>query len=135
MRTVLTAGFAIGLALILGAPAFAQDGQLAANIPFGFSVGDVKMPSGRCIVRSVNSNALQIRCADDKRSAVTITNEANTPRGLMNGRLVFYRYGDLYFLSEVSWPGGPSRALPKSANELETAKQFRKPAKLEVATK
>jgi hypothetical protein len=45
-----------------------------------------------------------------------------TPSNLKNAKLMFNRYGGQYFLSSVSWPGGPSKILPPTNIELQAAK-------------
>ena len=133
--TILRALFTIGTALILVTTASAQSRTLAAHIPFNFNVGDVKMSSGKYTVEMLGSpTALVIRSAEDQKAAISLTIVAITPQDLKRGgRLVFNHYGDEYFLSEVSWAEGPSRALPATRLEIQAAKNIGNPRRLEVS--
>jgi len=52
------------------------------------------------------------------------------------GKLIFHRYGDRYFLSQMWMPGNPTgRELPPSKAELETARTISQGTGIEVAAK
>jgi hypothetical protein len=132
--TILKTSFTIGIALILATSVFGRDWKLAADIPFAFNINDQTMASGSYTVE-IRGEVLVIRSSEGQKLIMTLSNAAITPSGLNNGRLVFNRYGDQYFLSEVNWAQGPSRQLMKSKLEIQTAKQFGNPRRLDVATK
>jgi hypothetical protein len=121
------------LALTFATGTFAQGWKLAAEIPFDFTVGDVKMPSGRYTVQLSAGQTLLIKSSDDHNAVISFSNEMMPPRNLKQGRLVFNAYGDRYFLSTVSWPQGPARMVPPSKFELRIAKEHAD-GKVEVAT-
>lgn len=98
---------AIMLATVAGlSTAQAQNANtnLAANIPFDFSVGNKTLPAGEYIVTSVNPassvKVLQIRSKSGTASAMVRTDSVN---GKLqdNARLVFYRHGDQYFFAQA----------------------------------
>lgn len=123
MKTKIPAAVsAIGLALILVASASAQTWRLSADVPFSFNVGDREMQSGKYTVTILGDSALLIQSVDFKKTAMSISNSMFTPRNLKNAKLVFNRYGDQYFLSSVSWPGGPSKILTPTNIERQVAK-------------
>lgn len=78
------------------------------SIPFEFNVGNKSFPPGEYRVGSVNSQsdpaALVFTSRDGKMSLMILTRSVRA-RGTERGaRLVFNRYGDRYFLSQVWRP-------------------------------
>ena len=98
--------------------------RLTANIPFDFSVSGEKLPAGKYLINraqlSDGDMVVQIRSTDGHANLTRLTIPVTAHRTVKNGTLVFNRYGNEYFLSEV-WPKGGSvgRALPKSRVERE----------------
>ncbi|HEU5239357.1 MAG TPA: hypothetical protein VFU37_19660, partial [Pyrinomonadaceae bacterium] len=110
----------VGLALASAAVANGQGERITAQVPFDFIVADKTLSSGRYeVARATNGGeALAIRSAA-KTEAVRLASRVDSKNGqIMNAKLVFHRYGETYFLSEV-WPGGTSqgRQLAKSKQE------------------
>src|SRR5262245_31892048 len=130
MKNATLRGFAkLGLLAVMmivaaGASAKAQslNYRLTANIPFDFTVVDKKMPAGKYWIsraqQSQGDTLVQIRSTEGKAYAVRLTIPVNTLYETRNATLVFHRYGDEYFLSEV-WPKGGStgRQMPKTRVE------------------
>lgn len=113
----------VGLALASAVAANGQGGEkLIAQVPFDFMVGNKTLASGQYHVRAVNSagDALSIRNADAKDQALCLTDGAGRAKAESKGeaRLVFHRYGNTYFLSQV-WMAGSSigRELRKTRQE------------------
>jgi hypothetical protein len=112
MKTQMIKGFAM-LTLILTmavATAVVSNAQssvrVKANVPFEFIVGDQTLPAGSYSVSpAVNSgDALKIQNNNEAITTLRLT----TPMRRMNdeeGKLVFHRYGEIYFLREV-WKEG-----------------------------
>ena len=113
----------IGLAL---ASAAAANGQARKNlivqVPFDFIVADKDLRSGKYTVRAINAagDALVISSADEKHQMLRLTNATRPAKAQqeMQGRLVFHRYGNTYFLSQA-WMDGESsgREFPKTRQE------------------
>jgi hypothetical protein len=132
MKKATVRGFAkLGLLAVMlmvaaGVSANAQvlDTKLTANIPFDFTVMDKKLPAGKYAISRAQQNqgdaVLQVRSTEGKASAVRLTIPVNSRRPVDHGVLVFHRYGDEYFLSEV-WVKGASvgRELTKTRAERE----------------
>jgi hypothetical protein len=98
--------------------------KLRANIPFDFVVADKKLSAGEYSIgrtrQDSDDNVLQISSVDGRGNAIRSSTPVES-RVLKNkGTLVFHRYGDQYFLSQV-WPAGAStgRQLAKSRSERE----------------
>jgi len=118
LRTVLYA------ALVLAASAaFAQtkQGDVVADIPFPFVVAQQTMPAGHYIVSPASQDALGIHDASNRGTFVPTLSTQRSAKD-NSCKLVFHRYGDTYFLSEV-WVAGKSngRTLFRSRAERELA--------------
>jgi len=94
--------------------------KLTANVPFEFMVGEKVLAAGQYRVSQVGigDEALAIRSADSKNNAIRLTN-ATASQERKPARLVFHRYGNTYFLSQV-WEGGDrtGRQLVISKQEI-----------------
>jgi hypothetical protein len=111
--------FMVAASLVI-VPAFAQDVQ-RFSVPFDFVAGAHHWTAGEYTVSPMPNGYVQIRSLDDKRSAFVGTIATGSDRESGNPRLVFHRYGDQYFLSEI-WPSTlMGRALPTSNTERELA--------------
>ena len=113
---------ALLLTLALATAVATANGQarqkLSANVPFDFIVGDKVLAAGQYRVSQVGigDEALAIRSADSKSTAIRLTN-AMTAQEREPVSLVFHRYGNTYFLSQV-WEGDRiGRQLLKSRQE------------------
>ncbi len=135
MKRVIEKGLAsVGLLVMMfiaaSAPANAQSlvYRLTANIPFDFSVAEKKLPAGEYwISRAQQGNGdliMQISSTDGHMKINRLTIPTVRVNALSKGSLVFHRYGDEYFLSEV-WPAGglTGRELPQSRAERELVRK------------
>jgi hypothetical protein len=124
------------LALLAAASAFGQQ-KIRVNIPFEFHLADAVLPAGQYEVNvgaHNMENLLSLECSECRASA-----NANTfgigggADALVEGRLVFNKYGETYFLSQVWSPGySQGRALNKSKTENEIARATRPDQKKQV---
>ena len=98
--------------------------RVSAHIPFDFSIGDKKLPSGKYSVGRARLNAddvvISIEDHGGRSKALRTSIPVITRDATSKGKLVFHRYGDQYFLYQV-WPAGGTtgRQLPKSRSERE----------------
>jgi hypothetical protein len=111
-------------ALLLAASAsIAQmkQGDVTADIPFPFVVAQQTLPAGHYIVSPTSTDSLGIHDAHNRGMFVP-TQSAERSRSDNSCKLVFHRYGDTYFLSEV-WVAGDAvgKALFRSRAERELA--------------
>jgi len=105
----------------------AQDVNLRANVPFDFIVNQKVMPKGEYIVKSagtLGTQALSIAAANEDAKSMLISHSCEAKQAADQAKLVFHRYGDSYFLSQV-WTAGDSSGLEvaKSRRENELAKR------------
>src|SRR5262245_14237979 len=95
----------LGLAIIAGASvAQAQIiGRLKSNNPFSFYVRDRMMPAGSYTIAELNpgSGLMEIRSDDGKSTDIFLTIEKQEKDARTPTELIFHRYGDTVFLSEV----------------------------------
>ena len=132
----------IGALIVLSAVAgHAQAGAgFTVVVPFNFTVSGKTLPAGEYIVaRSQPFNeGFMIRAKDGSAGAFLQTLPVQTKENQAQTKVVFKRYGNEYFLSQI-WISGRStgRELPKSrqerALERELAARAVKPETIAVA--
>lgn len=124
MPLILIAIFA---AAAVSTPAQTATG-VRANVPFDFVVGDKTIPAGR-IIASGGAAAVH--------GPFAITNYSQGKLALRNGRrmlgagrttegkLVFHKYGNRYFLAQIWIPGSQAWELLKSKEEKSCERDMR----------
>ncbi len=120
-RALVMAGVMALTAVATTRVAQAQE-PLAVNIPFDFVAGNMQLPAGEYMVKvsAPTHTLILISRKDSTASGFINTNAAVSNEPQSESKLVFNRYGDRYFLSQV-WTEGNSqgRQLLKSAREKE----------------
>ena len=136
-RTIAMVGLFFALAAV-GVQAQTPS-RAEANIPFDFSAGKATLKAGDYQIKT-RGNALSIRTADGHRTILVNAPLAIGSRDRKGGaRLVFNRYGDLYFLSQVWLTVDSGRQVFPSEAESR-AREFQlskgvKPERVEVAVR
>jgi hypothetical protein len=127
----------ISVALLAAASVFAQGSQrLTVQVPFGFHVGASVLPAGDYTVDKATPAVLRIRSDDSKASAMILTNSVQKLDAPSQGKLIFNRYGDEYFLCQVWAPGNNiGSELRKTKREVEAASAVRRSSEIIVARK
>src|SRR5689334_20933941 len=102
-------------------------GNVNANIPFDFMVGDKVLKAGKYSVNRLYANnpdaMLVIRDARNRSTAFSNINGI-VDKGRQGPRLIFHRYGNQYFLAEIfDGNSGLGSALLKSKAEREAEKK------------
>jgi len=90
------------LAVLATLPAMGQTnrGDTIVNVPFAFHAANQTLPAGRYAITRIDETNLRFTGAHSRGVFVqTHSVEGKAPEG--HGRVVFRRYGDAYFLSEV----------------------------------
>jgi hypothetical protein len=116
--------------------------KIEVTVPFDFQVGTQKLSAGEYTVQQLSRNSMLLVSADGQARSII-----STPRMAGAGptakdakeKLVFKKYGDQYFLSQV-WvtrgAGGrelyQSDAERKAAREMKLANNADKPQRIEV---
>jgi hypothetical protein len=130
-KKVFSAALGCGLlAVVTLATAYAQmpSTALHARIPFDFSVRGKTLPAGDYEIRRINDepDGLIILSVNDKHERAMFETESVEPRITpRNSELVFHRYGDSYFLSEI-FAGGEQtgRELRPSRQERDMSREM-----------
>jgi hypothetical protein len=126
-KSMLVAGlFQFVVALVLAAPAVAQQSHYTIQVPFPFHVDARVLPAGEYSVGIAARGAVQIHGMDHNANATFGAPRVNgSSHGLQDEGLVFHRYGQQYFLSQVWFGGGDQGyALAVSRTEREYARQI-----------
>ena len=98
----------------------AQSQALRVKIPFEFHVGAVKLPAGTYIVQRAGE-AIWVNDGNG-HTATVLSNAIGNRAAKVDNQLVFNRYLDDCFLSEVRWSEYSSaRGLSKSSLEKQYA--------------
>jgi hypothetical protein len=107
------------LAAAAAAGIYAQTlNAVKANVPFDFTVGSKTVRAGQYIVEA-GQGMVTVRSIGGHTTAFAIGCSLLSPLRTNPAKLVFHRYGDRYFLSQV-WTGEQSgRELTKTKSELE----------------
>jgi hypothetical protein len=120
------------LATALTTNAFGQAGKrVAANVTFDFQIGDRTFPAGEYWIGSLSrqsDNILRIRSIGDaNRNEIILANHSREGKR-QTPRLVFHKYGENYFLSNIfldteQWGYSirPSRRQRESTKDLRLA--------------
>jgi hypothetical protein len=109
-----------GLWLLVAAVAAHAEQPLSFKIPFDFNAGNVTLAAGSYEVSFPHQSTVLIRGNDSKHAAFVMTTRTGGNQDHQS-KLVFNRYGDRYFLSQIWAPGYDSgrRAAPtKTEKEL-----------------
>jgi hypothetical protein len=118
MKTLNTFVLAMSAAAMLGTTGLYAQTGVVANVPFNFIVETVKMPAGEYTLQptSRSSGVIQMLNRETGESVlVSAQSLLSTYKGKETepGKLIFHRYGDRYFFSEVWTPNGlRGRAMP-----------------------
>lgn len=102
----------VGIIALAFASALAASAQnprnMVVNVPFDFNVKGKTLPAGEYIITRVsaaNENGLVIQRRDGEANAMTLTIPVQYRENQEESRLIFNRYGERYFLSQV-WTAG-----------------------------
>ncbi|MCM3906275.1 MAG: hypothetical protein ND866_31695 [Pyrinomonadaceae bacterium] len=123
----------LSLLLVLAAVSVNAQGRsensIAGNIPFDFAVEDTKLPAGNYTLRRIaltsSYDRLVIKSADGHGDSHTVMTMPNRNTEVQKqSKLIFNRYGDQYFLSQVWMAGSDTgRDLVRSRTERNLAKE------------
>jgi hypothetical protein len=116
------------LSIIVAAQVAQAEQPMLVNIPFEFVAGTVTLPAGEYRIQKLdrNSGVLLINRMDPNASVMVVTFAAQAKELQSESKLVFNRYDNRYFLSQV-WTAGSirGRQLSKTPQEKELAQVAR----------
>jgi|SRR5579863_2007696 len=123
-------GFLAALLVTSTALGQSNQGDTIADIPFAFTVANHILSAGHYTITRLGEASLRISSPHNQGTVVlTLAVEGKAPES--KGKMVFHRYGESYFLSEVWVAGsGMGRKVFQSRAEEELA---RKRIEMEIA--
>ena len=86
--------------LAMAGTSFAQTEGVQANVPFDFTVANKLLPAGTYTVIRQSTGLIEIRNHDKPIAVLSIVNQ-DVNKSTDGGKLIFHKYGDQYFLSEI----------------------------------
>jgi hypothetical protein len=117
---------ALLLLFVMGVLTLAQAGPGPARftVPFDFAVGTQVLPAGEYSVQPALSDRVLLRSHDGRTVTTVLAVPVKSQKASSETALVFKRYGERYFLSQI-WTQGSEfgREVPASAAEQEARKQ------------
>lgn len=116
------------LALMMVGESMAQTIRMKADVPFEFIVNGSTLPPGQYTIQSfgtADGKTLLLRGSDKNENATVNAIDVESMKSARETKLIFHRYGNRYFLSQV-WVAGNERGheLPKSHRESELARDY-----------
>jgi hypothetical protein len=117
------AALALVSSLVIGPVAgYAQSGTLRLQVPFAFHAGSQTLPPGVYEIHSVSPQVVRIANMGTPARAFVLTQTIMDKKARSTARLIFSRYGNDYFISDIFWRDNSGRTTVKSPMELELAK-------------
>jgi hypothetical protein len=103
-------------------------GDVRATIPFSFTVGGQTLPAGEYTFKSgsvTNHGSMKIDGVRTRSHARALTNAVRTLSTQTETRLVFRKYGEQYFLTQI-WSEGENqgRQVPESKRERDLRREL-----------
>lgn len=121
MRKIMSSVLLVLTVALLVVTAQAQSRpMLKGEVPFNFIVGDRSVPAGQYTIRAMD-NRIQAWYDQEGRGLFVIPTQPTGETDDSNPtKLVFHRYGDIYFLAEV-WNEGNSYKIMQSSRRSRIA--------------
>jgi len=122
-NTVCKTLITLALVLLALAPAYAQKISATVNIPFSFTVDDVRMPAGEYIISSPSERVVNLQHVGGPEAKATLTNNGSSTKSNGRAKLVFHKYGNAYFIAAAWLPNSDhAREFYASASEIQVAR-------------
>jgi hypothetical protein len=110
MKRIATIALSIAATLVASGTAFAQNHTVQATVPFNFTVGSTSLPAGTYTVKNVNSDGTVLGLSNQEQNVATIVmGQADANGAAQNGKMIFHKYGDRYFLSEIRYANSTAK--------------------------
>ncbi len=109
-------------ALLVTGYLFAGDPRVTINIPFAFQAGKTALPAGEYDIDKIMPHVVRVVSTDGSLACLIVSNAVANPTGPPETKLVFNRYGEKYFLSQVWLADNYGHEFRPSRAERETAR-------------
>jgi hypothetical protein len=125
-KQIISVAAAFLLSVVAAGQCRAQqaEGVMEVNVPFAFQVGNQTLPAGEYRMQRLSADMRGIeliRQSDGHKTLMATTLPVEQKDGKLSPRLIFYRYGNEYFLNEIWADGAQGQRLHKSRREKELA--------------
>ncbi|WP_260738012.1 hypothetical protein [Tunturiibacter lichenicola] len=102
MNRISAIALFVAASFVTAGSAMAQDHRIQATVPFNFTVNGESLPAGTYTIGSSVSSPriITINEREKKVSLMTVT-LPDSPDSRTTNKLVFHKYGNQYFLSEI----------------------------------
>jgi len=121
------------LALAAATPAQALSQGLKVNIPFDFYAGNHYMPAGEYLIETIASGTIQLTNKDRHAVAALITFNVSNGRRAHSAQVIFNKYGNDTFLSEMWWTGQRDGVKPMLTNRERELAAVTTPVRIAIA--
>jgi hypothetical protein len=110
MKRIATIALSLAATLIATGTAFAQNHSVKATVPFNFTVGSASLPAGTYTFKAVNSDGTLLGLSSqEQKVAMIVMGQADANGAAQNGKMIFHKYGDRYFLSGIQYANSASQ--------------------------
>ena len=118
-KTLMT----LALVLLALAPAYAQKTSATIKIPFSFTVDDLAMPAGEYVISSPSERIVTLQHIGGREAKTAMTDNGSSMKSDGTSKLVFYKYGNAYFLAAAWLPNSDhAREFFVSASEIQVGR-------------
>jgi len=102
-----------------------EAGIIKVSIPFEFNIGAQRFSAGEYSLKPLMQNTTLLRNKDGRVVTTISTNSVESRNVPGSVKLIFNRYSEHYFLSQI-WEAGNEigKELPKSSAETEVAGEY-----------
>ena len=137
ITTTVLIAFVLGLSAAIQAQSAPEPLVQSLQVPFDFMAGGVSLPAGQYDVLQVGGpDLIMLRSNDGRAIAMVQVIPLSTDPQHSTDKLVFNKYGDKYFLSEVwTTKGAHVHQCLKSRTETALAKGKRTPEGTAIVAK
>jgi hypothetical protein len=110
----------LAVALMISVPMSQAQSRVRANVPFAFTLEQSSMPAGGYEISSIDEKVISVRNLETGQARLLIASVHVEASQDQHAKLVFHKYGDQYFLSQI-WDGSGNDGieLPTSKREKE----------------
>jgi hypothetical protein len=132
MKNLTAIALFVAAGFVTAGSALAQDHKVTATVPFNFTVNGRTLPAGTYTIGN-DADSPRILTIADRKDGVAVMSLAIPDSGYAaDNKLVFHRYGNQYFLSEVRTTGGVMSCHLSTSKQEKWAKAQTQEASLRV---
>jgi hypothetical protein len=101
MKNLTAIALFVAAGIATAGSALAQDHKVTATVPFNFTVNGQTLPAGNYTLGSDIDSPRMLTISDRQKGVVMTAITVPDSEASADSKLVFHRYGNQYFLSEI----------------------------------